>query len=79
MKKSDIIENLYPEDYMIAAVNLEYKDESIIRKTSIGVRNAKTIRGKVILNEPGKKIWAELERLAKINMMAKNEKKTVSL
>ena len=74
MKKKEVLENLYPEDFMIAAVNLEYSNDSIIRKTASGVRNYKLVDGEWVLTHRGEKIMAELERLARVNMEAKNKK-----
>lgn len=68
MEIEKIKKNLYREDKMMCAVKLETAEETINQMLS-GRRNRET--------ELGKKIMAELERLAKINIQSKKQKQAV--
>ncbi len=65
MTIKEIKANIYREDKMICAVNCETSEPTINQMLS-GVRNHQT--------ELGKRIMAELERLAKINIQSKSKK-----
>lgn len=68
MKIQEIEDNLYREDRMMCAVNCE-TGYSMVNDVLAGRRNRET--------QLGKKIMAELERLAKINIQSKKQKQAV--
>lgn len=68
MKIQEIEDNLYREDRMMCAVNCE-TSYSMVNDVLAGRRNRET--------ELGRKIMAELERLAIINIQSKKQKQAV--